>query len=331
MKQTPLVSICCLTYNHEKFIKKCLDGFIIQKTNFPVEVLIHDDASKDITAAIIKEYENKYPELILPIYQKENQYSKGVKVNTLFNFSRARGKYIALCEGDDYWTDPYKPQKQVDFLEANPDYVLCSHNGTILDEIGTGNASLKLIDSDTEFDFDTKDLLIKNRAATLTVMFRSWLSQKLPDWYSSFSGGDRSLYLIASKHGKLRHLEFNGAVYRIHHGGITSQRKVRSLKKKREALIIKYEEYIRYYRVLNTYFNYQYDDTIKEFETENYLNLFHLYFANRDFDKAKDLINHKKIRLRNLKKRKSIIKFFLIQYMPLSFFPKGIIKTRPAN
>ena len=121
----PLLSISCITYNHEPFIKECLEGFLLQKTNFEFEVLIHDDASLDNTANIIKEYEMKYPDLFRVIYQNENQYSKGVKtINPKFNYPRARGKYIALCEGDDYWTDPYKLQKQVDFLEANSDYDL---------------------------------------------------------------------------------------------------------------------------------------------------------------------------------------------------------------
>ena len=100
----PLVSICCITYNHAPYIRQCLDGFMMQQTNFTFEVLIHDDASTDGTADIIREYESKYPDIIKPIYQTENQYSKGVKVSATFNFPRAKGKYIAMCEGDDYWT-----------------------------------------------------------------------------------------------------------------------------------------------------------------------------------------------------------------------------------
>jgi glycosyltransferase involved in cell wall biosynthesis len=122
MNNLPLVSICTITYNHAPFIRQCLDGFLMQKTNFPFEVLIHDDASTDGTEEIIREYEAKYPELIKPLYEKENQYLKGRRGSKIFNFPRARGKYIALCEGDDYWTDPLKLQKQVEFLEANPDY-----------------------------------------------------------------------------------------------------------------------------------------------------------------------------------------------------------------
>lgn len=122
-----LVSIVCCTYNHESYIAQCLDGFVMQKTSFPIEILIYDDASEDGTQDIIHEYERKYPDLIKPVYQTENQYSKGVKVELVYNYSRAKGQYIAFCEGDDYWTDPYKIQKQVDFLENHPEYAMCSH------------------------------------------------------------------------------------------------------------------------------------------------------------------------------------------------------------
>jgi len=122
--EDPLVSICCLAYNHEPYIRQCLDGFLMQRTMFSIEVLIHDDASTDRTSEIIREYEVKYPDIIKPIYQKENQYSKGIGVTHVFQFPRAKGKYIAMCEGDDYWIDPLKLQKQVDFLEDNPDYGL---------------------------------------------------------------------------------------------------------------------------------------------------------------------------------------------------------------
>ncbi len=123
----PLVSICCITYNHESYIRETIEGFLMQKTKFPIEVLIHDDASTDKTADIIREYENKYPDIIKPIYQFDNKYSKGISVSETYNFPRARGKYIAMCEGDDYWTDPSKLQKQVDFMEVNPDCSLCFH------------------------------------------------------------------------------------------------------------------------------------------------------------------------------------------------------------
>ena len=122
---TPLVSINTLTYNHAPYIRQCLDGIMMQKTTFPFEVLIHDDASTDGTADIIREYEVRYPDIIKPIYQTENHYSKGFSINKEFMFPRIRGKYVAFCEGDDYWIDPLKLQKQIDFLESHPDYSIC--------------------------------------------------------------------------------------------------------------------------------------------------------------------------------------------------------------
>lgn len=120
-----MVSILCTAYNHEKYIRQCLDGFVMQKTNFKFEVIVHDDASTDNTANIIREYEEKYPEIIKPIYQNENQYSKKVGITKKFTLPKAKGKYIAICEGDDFWTDDYKLQKQVDILENYPNCKCC--------------------------------------------------------------------------------------------------------------------------------------------------------------------------------------------------------------
>ena len=121
------VSIFCNTYNHGAFIRDALEGFVSQKTNFSFEVLVHDDASTDNTADIIREYEEKYPDIIKPIYQTENQYSKGIKITREFQYPRVKGKYVAYCEGDDYWIDPLKLQKQFDALEKHPEVDICAH------------------------------------------------------------------------------------------------------------------------------------------------------------------------------------------------------------
>ena len=126
------ISIICNAYNHARYIRDTLDGFVMQKTDFKFEILIHDDASTDETADIIREYEAKYPDIIKPIYQKENQYSKDVWITDVFQLRRSKGKYIALCEGDDYWTDPDKLQKQYDALESHPDIDICVHASTLI-------------------------------------------------------------------------------------------------------------------------------------------------------------------------------------------------------
>ena len=121
------VSVLCITYNHVNFIRQALDGFVMQKTNFPFEVIVHDDASTDGTTDIIREYAKKYPDIIKPIFQTENQWSKGVCFGPIYIWPKIQGEYVAINEGDDYWTDPLKLQKQVDFLDKHPDYSVCFH------------------------------------------------------------------------------------------------------------------------------------------------------------------------------------------------------------
>ena len=123
----PKVTVICLAYNQAPYIRDALEGFVRQQTIFPFEVVVHDDASTDGTADIIREYVQRYPTLFKPIFQKENQYSKGVPIGPAYCFPLVRGQYVALCEGDDYWTDPLKLQLQADALDANPGTDLCAH------------------------------------------------------------------------------------------------------------------------------------------------------------------------------------------------------------
>lgn len=133
---TPLVSICTTTFQHARYLESALDSFLMQKTSFPYEILIHDDASSDGTEEIIRRYAAQYPSIIKPLYETENRYSQNIPINETFNFPRAQGKYIALCEGDDYWTDENKLQAQVDYMEAHPSCTFCFTNGMIEDQTG---------------------------------------------------------------------------------------------------------------------------------------------------------------------------------------------------
>lgn len=220
--QSPLVSICSITYNHAPFIRQCLDGFLMQKTNFKYEIIIHDDASTDGTAEIIKEYAEKYPDLIIPIFQSENQYSKGLRgFYAKFVFPKAKGKYIAMCEGDDYWTDPLKLQKQVDFLENHPDYVMCSHRFNILDQESGKQQSDWYGSLYTNVQYDIKTV----------ISFEEWYTQPLSimfctkffnvEYYRKFEyTRDLVLVYYLLKHGKGILLnEFMG-IYRKHSAGI---------------------------------------------------------------------------------------------------------------
>lgn len=135
------VSVCCLTYNHEKLIRNAIKGFLAQRTKFKYEIIIHDDASTDRTPEIIRQYWKAHPSLIRPIFQSVNQYSQsGVYPFWTHLYPAARGKYIAECDGDDYWTDPKKLQKQFDFMEANPGYSICYHGYQVIN-MATGQVT----------------------------------------------------------------------------------------------------------------------------------------------------------------------------------------------
>ena len=133
MQNNIMVSVICLTYNHEKYIEKTIQSILNQETDFKFELLIHDDASTDGTKLIIKRYAELYPDIIIPIYQEENQYSQGINISSKFIYPITNGKYIAWCEGDDFWTEKYKLQKQVDFLEKNKKFIGCVHKYNVVD------------------------------------------------------------------------------------------------------------------------------------------------------------------------------------------------------
>lgn len=218
----PLVSICCITYNHESFIQDAIDGFLMQKTSFPIEILIYDDASTDETANIIKVYEDKHPYIIKPIYQTENQYSKGVRPTAKFNLPRAKGKYIALCEGDDYWTDPLKLKKQVDLLEANPDFSSYFHNTTCVYENGSQEC-VNYVAPTHKLFFTLYDLSIEgNFIPTCSIMFRRELLGQLPDWWNTLYARDWGLHILNSQYGNIGYIDEFMGVYRNHSGGLWS-------------------------------------------------------------------------------------------------------------
>ena len=212
----PMVSVSCITYNHETYIAQALDGFFMQKTNFPFEVIVHDDASTDKTADIIREYEKKYPNIIKPIYQTENQYSKrDGTIDRIMN-EACKGKYIALCEGDDYWIDEDKLQMQVDFFENNSEYGMCYTKAKQLEQKTQKFYKKMLGEQISGFE----DLLVNgDRIPTLTTMYSKYLLDKYQrEINPSNKGwlmGDYPMWLYFSHESKVHFIDEVTAVYRV--------------------------------------------------------------------------------------------------------------------
>ena len=213
-----VVSVACITYNHAPYIRQCLEGFLMQKTNFPIEIIVHDDASTDGTDDIIREYALKYPELFKVILQEENQYSKGVDVLSLV-FERSAGKYIALCEGDDYWTDPLKLQKQVDFLEEHEEFSMCFHRAAIVQEI---NGPIWLSASQLEArEYSAEELFSTWLVPTASILYRRQVNDIPIKHSSDIMNGDIVLVLKCCSMGRVMALEDEMSVYRMHAEGVT--------------------------------------------------------------------------------------------------------------
>jgi len=218
----PSVSVCVQTYRHENYIKQCLDGILEQKTNFEFEILLGEDDSPDNTRQICIEYANNHPEKIrLFLHNRANiikiSGTSTGRFNFLYNLFSARGKYIALCEGDDYWTDPYKLQKQVDFLEVNPDFSICFNKVKVLKDG-------QLVD-----DFITKvpaeistinDLAEGNYIYPLSTVFRKIIPESFPQWFSKCGVGDYPLFMLLAQHGKIKQIDEYMGVYRLNDTGI---------------------------------------------------------------------------------------------------------------
>jgi glycosyltransferase involved in cell wall biosynthesis len=263
----PLVSILCDTFNHENYIREALDGFLSQKTTFAFEIIVHDDASTDQTAIIVKEYADQYPLIIKPIFQKENQYSKKVNFWSDLTFPKAQGEYIALCEGDDYWTDPFKLQKQVDFLEDNSDYVI-----TWTDYVSKREDKMVLNDFDISLpklytiDFDT--IFTPYCTLTLTCVFRKD-AVDIQRYKQLKYSKDNTLYALALRNGKGMYLNFRSAVYRIHSGGVYSLKSTF------------FKSYSSYLNVKEIY------DTIPQARTKNIQNVYESLFRESAFEALK--------------------------------------------
>lgn len=255
-----MVSVYCLAYNHEKYIRDALEGFVCQKTDFPFEVIVHDDASTDGTADIIREYAEKYPQLIKPILQTENQYSKGIGITGTYIMPRITGKYVAVCEGDDYWCDENKLQKQVDFLEAHPDYSACVHNTKMI-ELDTGRE--KILYPDYAYDITPQMIISRPGAVCHTTSFfyrREYLLER-PAFVTAIQGvGDYPLAIYWSLKGKVYYFPEVMSVYRINSEGSWTKR----MRKNKEMNIRTQKQFIQMLKMADDYSEGRYHDAFAD-------------------------------------------------------------------
>lgn len=274
-----LVSIDCLAYNHENYIAEAIEGFLMQKTKFKIEILIHDDASTDRTAEVIREYEKKFPDIINPIYQKENQFSQGIKMQQV-NQRRAKGKYIAICEGDDYWADPYKLQKQVDYLEDNPECSLCVHSAFKFSEFRKEIVG-KVRPGKKNKMFSAEEIIEGGGELfpTNAMVYRRVIADTVPAFYFDAGVGDYPLTIYLAEHGDVYYMDQSMSVYRIDVKGAWSDRILSNAIKATS----QNEKTANLLDMINAHTNYKYNETIIRTKKKN---RFYLLLRQHKFKEA---------------------------------------------
>ncbi len=292
-----MVDVMMPVYNHERYIAQAIESIATQKTNFRFRLFVADDCSKDNSRSIITKYAGLYPDIVKPVFHEKNL---GASANGKYLNSLAKSKYVAICEGDDYWIDPYKLQKQVDFLEANPDYTICFTDVEILNERGVfADEYFQRKDGDT-YTIEDFILSVQNIIPTPTIVFRNLLPNPMPDFYLDTIGADRLIQICIAHHGKAKHLKEKTAMYRDHSQGLTKSKELeeRGLKAK-----------MSLYKNLNKYFDYKYDAIFRKrlfdfsktnliFESRNkngLAKLRHYWGAMSDYLKYSEKINWKEV------------------------------------
>jgi len=276
------VSIHCLCYNHEKFIVEALDGMVNQKTNFAYEIIVHEDASTDRSAEIVKEYEQKYPELIKVIYQEKNQYSQNIDAFRTHMFPVSRGKYIAICDGDDFWCCEDKLQLQYDFLEAHPDTFMVACNS---ERIRTDGSKINnVVEVQGSRYIPVEELIFKNKSVPQqsSLMFRrEFYEVEQPEWFYK-TVMDNRFRLFSACLGKVYYIDRVMAKYRAMVQGSYSM----SLRKDQTHYKKQLTSAIEFFEHFDEYTSFKYTEAIKKEITRRSILL---AMAERDYKKAHEL------------------------------------------
>jgi len=258
-----MVSVCVLTYNHANYIRQTLDSILAQDLKQPFEVLIHDDASTDGTVEILKEYEAKYPDVIKPLYETENQFSKSEikNISGIYNFPRAQGKYIAMCEGDDYWTDNHKLTRQVQYMEKNPDCTMCFHSAL---QINSDVVSKNQMRPYTKSQQITPNEIIDKKSGypTASLLLRADLMKALPDFYMQAPIGDIPMQLTMAAAGYAYYIDEPMCAYRYNAPGSWT-RDMYSSPDFKEKQIDYRDKMLRMYDQFNEFSNHKYSGAVE--------------------------------------------------------------------
>lgn len=246
MTQQPVVSVCIICYNQEAFIKQTIESILMQKTSFDIQLIISNDCSTDATSEIIQSVIKSHAKGHVITYYNHKS-NLGMMPNFIFALKKCQGKYIAICEGDDYWTDPLKLEKQVAFLENNPDYGICFHNVEQLNSLHKESRTI-IPGVLTDTDFSLYDYIQANRTATCSIVYRRELFETIPDWFTTVPFGDLGLVLNVlknSKNKKGKVLRDTLGVYRMHDAGIHG-----SLHKNNKSLILAYKQHLEFIKII---------------------------------------------------------------------------------
>lgn len=310
-----MVSVCCIVFNQERYIRKCLESLVMQETNFKYEIVVHDDASTDRSADIIREFQQAYPDKVVPLYETENQYSKG-NAPTLLTVSQAHGKYIALCEGDDFWTSPHKLQKQVDFLESHEDFSLCVHAAYCAHEDDSLFSKKFFRPYAESREVSVSEMLESWKFATNSVVYRRSAQQDLiPPFRGDCHNGDYAMTAYLALHGRVYYIDELMSAYRVE--SIGSMNWVWETNVDRN--IAAQKKFLQMLDRIDAYSDYQYSDALKKAKQRTIFNI-NVLAGNRK-EAKKDIGHYAALSARQK------FELWLHCYFPGIFFPyRNIIK-----
>ena len=317
-----LLTVVVISFNHENYIAHALDGILMQETDFPFEIIVHDDCSTDNTVKILEEYAKKYPTIIRLILQKENQHSKGIKP-TAAPFEKAVGKYIAICEGDDYWIDPFKLQIQLDEMRKIENCQMSFHSTIDVWEDKSKKDEITTKQADGNKLFTAREVILGGGGfcPTVSLIFEKEAIMNLPEWYENAPFGDYFLQIFGSLKGGALYIDRTMSVYRRNATGSWSSMMLNIEKREKqfERMKVTLDE-------MDRYFERKFHSEVQQIESDWYLRLALVYLRNKYFNKFNQAID-KSYYLSEKKSKKLLLSFYLRKF-PIILYGIGELNKK---